>query len=322
MEEIKDFNQTAKDNKIIVDSTKSTLDSNSVIKFNGKNNILVIEDGVKLVNSRISFGGDNAVVYLSRNKYIYYLDINAYSNTCVFIGKDNFFNGRLSLIASERKNIIIGDNGLISFGIFVRTADPHLIYSCETKQRINKSKSVLIGDHVWLGQGALILKGTKIADKFTKIFACNYVYDENGEACWPKMIINYTSKTQCLFRISKGVLDIREDNKVNEKIADKHVEFENMVYIGDGITDIPCMKLIREKGGKAIALYPSGCKEKVSQLVADNRINYVCVADYSQSSTLEKIVKLMMENIAIFGNLKEREDKQLAAFIKASEVNV
>ncbi len=162
MEEIKDFNQTAKDNKIIVDSTKSTLDSNSVIKFNGKNNILVIEDGVKLVNSRISFGGDNAVVYLSRNKYIYYLDINAYSNTCVFIGKDNFFNGRLSLIASERKNIIIGDNGLISFGIFVRTADPHLIYSCETKQRINKSKSVLIGDHVWLGQGALILKGTKI----------------------------------------------------------------------------------------------------------------------------------------------------------------
>ena len=162
MEEIKDFNQTAKDNKIIVYSTKSTLDSNSVIKFNGKNNILVIEDGVKLVNSRISFGGDNAVVYLSRNKYIYYLDINAYSNTCVFIGKDNFFNGRLSLIASERKNIIIGDNGLISFGIFVRTADPHLIYSCETKQRINKSKSVLIGDHVWLGQGALILKGTKI----------------------------------------------------------------------------------------------------------------------------------------------------------------
>ena len=162
MEEIKVFIQTAKDNKIIVDSTKSTLDSNSVIKFNGKNNILVIEDGVKLVNSRISFGGDNAVVYLSRNKYIYYLDINAYSNTCVFIGKDNFFNGRLSLIASERKNIIIGDNGLISFGIFVRTADPHLIYSCETKQRINKSKSVLIGDHVWLGQGALILKGTKI----------------------------------------------------------------------------------------------------------------------------------------------------------------
>lgn len=162
MEEIKDFKQNANDNKIIVDNTKSTLDSNSFIKFNGKNNILVVEDGVNLVNSRITFGGDNAVVYLSKNKYTYYLDINAYSNTCVFIGKDNFFNGRLALIASERKNIIIGDNGLISFGIFVRTADPHLIYSCETKQRINKSKSVLIGDHVWLGQGALILKGTTI----------------------------------------------------------------------------------------------------------------------------------------------------------------
>ena len=71
---------------------------------------------------------------------------------------------------------------------------------------------------------------------------------------------------------------------------------------------------------KAIALYPSGYKEKVSQLVADNRINYVCVADYSQSSTLEKIVKLMIENMALFGSLKEREEKQLAQFMKQSEL--
>ena len=80
------------------------------------------------------------------------------------------------------------------------------------------------------------------------------------------------------------------------------------------------MKLLKEKGGKSIALYPSGGRKKAAQLVEDNRINYVCVADYSQNSTLEKIVKLMMETMSVYGNLKDREEKQLAAFVKASEV--
>ena len=92
-----------------------------------------------------------------------------------------------------------------------------------------------------------------------------------------------------------------------------------MIYIGDGLTDIPCMKLLREKGGKAIALYPSGKRDAVMQLVADNRINYACVADYSQNSTLEKIVKLMIENMALLNTLESREEKQLAQFIKNME---
>ncbi len=168
-----------------------------------------------------------------------------------------------------------------------------------------------------------IIEGTDIHKYFKKVYGCSFLYDDvTKEAIWPAMSINYTQKTQYIFRISKGILDVRDDNSLNKHMTERRIEYKNMIYIGDGLTDIPCMKLIREKGGKAIALYPSGCKEKVSQLVADNRINYVCVADYSQSSTLEKIVKLMMENMAIFGNLKEREDKQLAAFIKASEVNV
>ena len=90
------------------------------------------------------------------------MNVHAYSNTCIYIGRDNYFNGRATLIASERKNIIIGDDGLFSFGIYVRTADPHLLYSGETKERINESKSVLMGDHVWIGQGALLLKGSSI----------------------------------------------------------------------------------------------------------------------------------------------------------------
>lgn len=162
MEKITDFTQCAADNKIIADSTKSFLENGSCITFNGKGNILFVEDGVKLFNSQIKFNADNALVYLSKSRFDYYVDISANYGSSVFIGQNNYINGRLSLITSERKNIIIGGDGLISFGIFVRTADPHLIYSCETKKRLNPSKSVLIGDHVWLGQGAMVLKGTVI----------------------------------------------------------------------------------------------------------------------------------------------------------------
>ncbi len=166
-----------------------------------------------------------------------------------------------------------------------------------------------------------IIEGTDIYKYFKKVYGCNFLYDDKTkEAIWPAMSINYTQKTQFIFRISKGILDVRDDNSLNKHMASRRIDYKNMIYIGDGLTDIPCMKLIREKGGKAIALYPSGYKEKVSQLVADNRINYVCVADYSQSSTLEKIVKLMIENMALFGSLKEREEKQLAQFMKQSEL--
>ena len=91
-----------------------------------------------------------------------------------------------------------------------------------------------------------------------------------------------------------------------------------MIYLGDGLTDIPCMKLLREKGGKSIALYPSGNKKRALQLVQDKRINYVTVADYSPNSTLEKIVKMMIDNMVSYANLKEREEKQIAAFTKTT----
>lgn len=164
-----------------------------------------------------------------------------------------------------------------------------------------------------------IIEGTEIAQYFKKIYGCSFLYDENKEAIWPSMAINFTQKTQYIFRIAKGVLDVRDDENLNKHKEDKRIDYKNMIYIGDGLTDIPCMKLLKEKGGKSIALYPSGGRKKAAQLVEDNRINYVCVADYSQNSTLEKIVKLMMETMSVYGNLKDREEKQLAAFVKASE---
>lgn len=102
------------------------------------------------------------MLYQAAKNAAIYADFTVNGGCCVFIGKNTYTNGKLYLIASERQNILIGDDGLFSFGIWIRTADPHLLYDCESKERINPSMSVLIGDHVWVGQNALILKGTHI----------------------------------------------------------------------------------------------------------------------------------------------------------------
>ena len=162
-----------------------------------------------------------------------------------------------------------------------------------------------------------IIEGTPIAKYFKRIYGCSFYYDDKGEACWPANAINFTLKTQYVFRISKGVLDITDDDNLNKHTQNRKIAYRNMIYIGDGLTDIPCMKLLREKGGKAIALYPSGKRDKVMQLIKDNRINYACVADYSQNSTLEKIVKLMIESRATLDELDAKEERQLAQIMKA-----
>lgn len=135
---------------------------NSQININGKNNVLVCEENVSLVNSRIDFNGDNSFLYLSSNNFDYGVNISLNGNNVCFIGKNNYFNGISSIILSESKNILIGDDCLFSYGVSVRVADVHLIYHTKTKERLNPSKSIFIGDHVWLGQNAMILKGTRI----------------------------------------------------------------------------------------------------------------------------------------------------------------
>lgn len=165
-----------------------------------------------------------------------------------------------------------------------------------------------------------IIEGTSIAKYFKHIYGCKFIYNEFGDALWPGLAINFTLKTQFIFRIAKGVLDVRDDDNLNKHQDGKKIPFENMIYIGDGQTDVPCMKLLKDKGGKSIALYPSlNNRKHALKLVEDERINYVCVADYSQNSTLEKIVKLMMDSVVTLNELKEKEQKQIQAFKKASE---
>lgn len=152
---------SAENNTVYVNPERSSI-RNSKITFKGKNNVLFVEDGVALESSAIVFGGDNCVVYLSNSSKEYRIAVDVYQNSAVFFGSNNYFNGIVHIIASEGQNILIGNGGLFSFGIWIRTADPHLIYSAETHKRINNSKSVFIGDHVWIGQNALVLKGCRI----------------------------------------------------------------------------------------------------------------------------------------------------------------
>lgn len=135
----------------------------SQIKIKGSNNILYCDGKVLLNNSTVRFNGDNSLIFLGAGTYT--ANITVYNNSTVYIGKHNYFNphgDKSKIILSEGKNLFIGDKCAFSFGLFFRTADPHLIYDTSTHKRINNSKSIYIGDHVWIGQNVTILKGSNI----------------------------------------------------------------------------------------------------------------------------------------------------------------
>lgn len=183
-------------------------------------------------------------------------------------------------------------------------------------KRINeyaKTKHLNVEHYILSSGTGEILEGCSIAKEFKRIYGCEFLYDENDEACWPKMAINYTAKTQFLFRISKGVLDLNDDKTLNKRTGRKRVPFTNMVYFGDGLTDVPCMALVTEKGGKAIAIYKKEQKNKVQQLYEDGRVNFVCKADYKSGSQLETVAKLIIDQIGINERLQKKES-QLSKF--------
>ena len=146
-----------------------------------------------------------------------------------------------------------------------------------------------------------MIEGTPIARKFKAIFASSFWYDYNGNAKWPALALNYTTKTQFLFRINKGSLDVFDHSKINEYVEEskRPVPFKNMVYIGDGETDIPCFRLVKDKGGYSIAVYkPKSPKvSRAKDLLKDGRVNFVAPADYREGCPLDKIVKSIIDKI-------------------------
>ncbi len=147
-----------------------------------------------------------------------------------------------------------------------------------------------------------IIEGTSIANKFKKIYACEFMYDYNGLISWPKFAVNYTTKTQFLFRINKGILKIDSNSAVElnayQPEDERRIPFKNMIYVGDGLTDVPCMKLVNVNGGQSIAVYDrEKGDEGAKELLANNRVNFIAPAEYGEDSDMHKIVKLAIDKI-------------------------
>jgi phosphoserine phosphatase len=150
-----------------------------------------------------------------------------------------------------------------------------------------------------------MIEGTPIRPALTHVFASHYVYDDKGEAAWPAVGVNYTTKTQYLFRINKGVNNHWENERINHFIPDddRRVPFDRMIFLGDGDTDVPTMKMMHTKGGFSIAVYDPRSNEKdqkkVYSLISEDRVNFVAAADYREGTALDLIVKGLIGRIAI-----------------------
>lgn len=156
-----------------------------------------------------------------------------------------------------------------------------------------------------------IIEGTPISKCFKSIFACEFLYDENGNGVWPKTDVNYTNKTQFVYRINKGVLDVANDNDLNRSMPDdsKRVPFCNMIYIGDGLSDVPCMKMMKAYGGYSIAVYQNK-DSKVEDLLKKGRVDYIYPADYSENAGLDITVKNIIRKMSISETLYDEYTKQ------------
>ena len=155
-----------------------------------------------------------------------------------------------------------------------------------------------------------IIEGTAIAKEFKSIFACEFLYDEKGSAVWPKTDVNYTNKTQFVYRINKGVLDVANDIDLNRSMPDdsKRVPFCNMLYIGDGLSDVPCMKMMKAYGGYSIAVYQD--RRKVEALLDRNRVDFIYPADYREGSGLDVTVKNIIRKMTINEFLYRENQRQ------------
>ena len=152
-----------------------------------------------------------------------------------------------------------------------------------------------------------------ITAAFKEIYASEFYYDETGRPVWPKLAVNFTAKTQFVYRINKGVLDVSDDKTLNDSMPDdsKRVPFHNMVYVGDGLSDVPCMKMMRAYGGQAIAVYQESNRLGVEDLLAKGRVDFIFRADYSEGTALDATVKDIIRKIAILDRLGEENVQQL-----------
>ena len=222
------------------------------------------------------------------------------------MAKENDMDGNLSymykMVREAEGNFVFNKNALAEYGSKVQLF-PGVSEWFERIREYGKEHGVIV-EHYIISSGLKeMIEGTEIAKNgaFEKIYASSFYFNDRGVAVWPAQTINYTNKTQFLFRIEKGVLDIN-DPGVNEYFPpeDIRVPFRNMVYIGDSDTDIPCMKLVNSYGGHSIGVFnpETRDKTKVFRMTRDNRIRYYAPADYSPRSTLMQYMKQIIQEVA------------------------
>jgi len=155
-----------------------------------------------------------------------------------------------------------------------------------------------------------IIEGSPIAHEFKHIFACTFLYDKNGEAEWPGIAVDYTAKTQFLFKINKGIFSARDNKLVNESMSEdqKRIPFPRMIYFGDGDTDVPCMKIVNMFGGNSIAVFNPENADKRSnaqKLQRQGRVKFITPAIFTKDSRAYQIVCAIIDKIIIDNELKK-----------------
>ena len=180
-------------------------------------------------------------------------------------------------------------------------------------KRINdfgKSLGVTVEHYVISSGLKEIIEGTPIAKEFKQIFACEFIYDENGQAVWPAQSVNFTNKTQFLFRIRNADFNLYDAITINQHKPSKDyaIPFKRMIYIGDGETDVPCMKLVRTYGGYSVAVYDPKSeikKQQADELMQFARADFSCPADYRENGLFDKVIKNMIKKMAVEAELQE-----------------
>ncbi len=222
------------------------------------------------------------------------------------LAKDNDMDQNLAYMYMMRQEaegkVLLTKEKLAEYGAGVQLF-PGVEQWFERIREYGKEKGVVV-EHYIISSGLQeMIEGTSVAKAgaFERIYASSFYYNDRGVATWPAQVVNYTSKTQFLFRIEKGVLDIN-DFAVNDSFAPEEIRvpFRNIVYIGDSDTDIPCMKLVNTYGGHSIGVYSAETKDKakVYKMMRDGRIKYYVPADYSSGTELDVLVKSIIDRTA------------------------
>ncbi|MEG2069845.1 MAG: haloacid dehalogenase-like hydrolase, partial [Bacteroidales bacterium] len=226
----------------------------------------------------------------------------------------------LMLTKAKEKNISIHKETFVKYGEHITFFDGVESYF-ERMNEYAKSKKLNL-EHYIISSGLReFVQGTSIARHFKNIFASGFQYDAKGIACWPALAVNYTNKTQFLFRINKGIHNSYDNTLINKIVQeeDKPVPFSNIIYIGDGETDIPAMKMVKLQGGISIAVYNPNAKPTAKRIhtpkdicldiVRHNRADYIAPADYTENSQLDVIIKKVIDKIAMEQDLIEMKNE-------------